>query len=238
MRKLLNSLAPIIGYESATGKAPEPGWDASLSDKQIEEYTNSGLELQGELERIIQQACADEYAVRMHARLGLRTMQDSDEKTLNRPLLDLLAAHKLDFHISFRTLCDFEPEMVKDEAKLNAFIERLHRGTPDASLVDRAAATQAWKEWLTAYAIRIEAEQDAWTAQSNGWIASRAEEMRAANPRFVLRQWVLEEAIKRVERDPESGRRVLRKVLHVSRSSSSVTIGHYHLLQDAGGHKV
>ena len=39
--------------------------------------------------------------------------------------------------------------------------------------------------------------------------------MRLVNPRFVLRQWLLEEVIRRVERDSTSGKRVLAKVLHV-----------------------
>ena len=41
-------------------------------------------------------------------------------------------------------------------------------------------------------------------------------EMRAANPRFVLKQWVLEEVIRKVESDPGTGKRVLAKVLQVS----------------------
>ena len=38
---------------------------------------------------------------------------------------------------------------------------------------------------------------------------------KAANPRFILRQWLLEEVIKKTEKDSLSGRRVLAKVLHV-----------------------
>jgi uncharacterized protein YdiU (UPF0061 family) len=211
MRKLLNALAPIVGFEETTGKAPQPGWDANLSDKDIEKYTATGLELQSELDSLVQMECADEYAKRMHARLGLRKIETSDERELARPLLDLMSEHKLDFHITFRTLCDFAPSVAQDDAALTAFVERLHRGTPDPTLVDRKAATAAWEKWLKTYAARIEAESDAWAAAED-----RAHEMRQQNPRFVLRQWVLEEVIRRVERDPDSGRRVLRKVLHVS----------------------
>lgn len=49
-----------------------------------------------------------------------------------------------------------------------------------------------------------------------GWEAAREKAARDANPRFVLRQWVLEEVIRKVEEDAVSGRRVLRKVLQVS----------------------
>ena len=46
--------------------------------------------------------------------------------------------------------------------------------------------------------------------------AERERAMRAANPRFVLRQWVLEEVIRRVEADADSGKRVLAKTLQLS----------------------
>jgi len=36
------------------------------------------------------------------------------------------------------------------------------------------------------------------------------------NPRFVLRQWVLEEVIKKVEKDPDSGKKILGKVLQMA----------------------
>ena len=44
---------------------------------------------------------------------------------------------------------------------------------------------------------------------------NRENEMCRVNPRFVLRQWVLEEIIQRVE-DPASGKRALAKILEVS----------------------
>lgn len=45
---------------------------------------------------------------------------------------------------------------------------------------------------------------------------AREKEMKNVNPRFVLRQWLLEEVIERVERETQSGKRVLAKVMHVS----------------------
>jgi serine/tyrosine/threonine adenylyltransferase len=49
----------------------------------------------------------------------------------------------------------------------------------------------------------------------DNWLQKRRKEMEAANPRFILRQWVLEEVIAKVEKDPISGRRVLAKILEV-----------------------
>ncbi|KAI6018084.1 hypothetical protein BKA83DRAFT_4318207 [Pisolithus microcarpus] len=38
----------------------------------------------------------------------------------------------------------------------------------------------------------------------------------ASNPRFVLRQWLLEEVIKKVEDDPATGKHVLGKVMQMA----------------------
>jgi len=46
--------------------------------------------------------------------------------------------------------------------------------------------------------------------------AERAKAAKAVNPRFVLRQWLLEEVIAKVERDVDSGKRVLAKVLQMA----------------------
>lgn len=86
------------------------------------------------------------------------------------------------------------------------------------------ASTQ-WKDWLEKYAARIESEKEEWvSASSDGdWQAQRKKDARLANPRFVLRQWVLEEVIAKVETDAENGRCVLAKVMQVSnRSACSV----------------
>ena len=79
----------------------------------------------------------------------------------------------------------------------------------------RPWATSEWLGWLERYAARIEDERAEWTrfADMDG---ARATEMRGANPWSVLRQWVLEDLIKQVERDSDSGKRVLAKVMHVS----------------------
>jgi uncharacterized protein YdiU (UPF0061 family) len=79
-------------------------------------------------------------------------------------------------------------------------------------------ASTRWKGWLDKYAARIESEKEEWvSASSDGdWQAQREKDARLANPRFVLRQWVLEEVIAKVETDTQNGRCVLAKVMQVS----------------------
>ena len=81
-------------------------------------------------------------------------------------------------------------------------------------------SSKQWKNWLEKYAARIESEKEEWVGASESsegdWLALREEEARLANPRFVLRQWVLEEVIAKVEADAQNGRHVLAKVMQVS----------------------
>ncbi|KAI6016655.1 hypothetical protein BKA83DRAFT_4497767 [Pisolithus microcarpus] len=77
------------------------------------------------------------------------------------------------------------------------------------------SATEEWLAWLDTYAARIESEK------TGGEWGEDFDEMReraamAANPRLVLRQWLLEGVIKKVEHDPETGKYVLGKVMQMA----------------------
>lgn len=155
--------------------------------------------------------------------MALQRIDSTDESKICRPLLDLLAEHSLDFHSTFRRLAYFRPRIVKTTtedgktAELDEFVESLMALTPDPQMIDGFKAKADWKRWLERYAERVEGERELWAGKEGNVDVDQAREkaMRAANPRFVLRQWVLEEVIKKVEADAKSGRRVLRKVLQV-----------------------
>lgn len=97
---------------------------------------------------------------------------------------------------------------------LETFVAQLLSWTPNNSALNYDQATQDWLNWLDKYALRIKSERVLWDPVD----VDKEREIAAkkANPRFVLRQWLLEEVIKRVEADTESGKRVLAKVMHVS----------------------
>ena len=125
--------------------------------------------------------------------------------------------HKLDFHSTFRNLSVFRPGYTKDsEQELNAFISLILKSTPRPEKLDQAKASADFKVWLTKYSDRILEEREEWDGSSQDEIdLIRGKQMNEVNPRFVLRQWVLEEVIAKVEKDAVSGRRVLAKVLEV-----------------------
>jgi len=76
---------------------------------------------------------------------------------------------------------------------------------------------KAWSPWLEQYAAGIESDRVAWPDDGQDIDIQRENAMKEVNPRFVLRQWVLEETIKICEGDDaEKGRAVLSKVLEMS----------------------
>ena len=149
-------------------------------------------------------------------RLGLRRIDKDDESKLARPLLSLMQDHNLDFHGTFRRLCFFKPSIASSDEGRKAFIESVLELSSEPNRLDPIRARSEWSDWLGKYATRIESERDHWDGEAADVDAAREKETKGANPRFVLRQWLLEEVIKKVETDTESGKHVLARVLEVS----------------------
>ena len=143
----------------------------------------------------------------------MKVEESEDPDKIVRPLLDVMSALKLDFHSTFRRLCFFRPSILVKSDDLDVFIESLLEASRD---VDREEAPKVWKPWLEAYAQRIEREKESrvWGDDAK-FDQKREREMKKANPRFVLRQWVLEEIIARVKDDPDNGKRALAKIHEV-----------------------
>lgn len=223
LRALLNALSPLIGAEAELGTAVSPGWAEGVDQEKISEWSKKGLELRDEIDRIAQETAAVEYGKRLRKRLGLRRQDLTDESQIFRPLLEIMETHKLDFHSTFRTLCDFKPALLDQvdadttttspSLDLHTYISRVLSVTPEPSKVDHGTATKELLAWLDTYAKRISSESEQWGEDAD---KERKQEMRSVNPRFVLRQWVLEEVIGKVERDADSGKRVLAKVMHMA----------------------
>ncbi|KZV80861.1 UPF0061-domain-containing protein [Exidia glandulosa HHB12029] len=199
LRKLLDALAPLIGAEEASGTVLEEGWAAKATEEEIKAWREAGLKHQNDVELEIQDVFIAEYKKLMRRRLGLASARDDDLTNVIDPLLDLMQRHDLDFHATFRALAT----QIGDAS----LIDSLDASTLLVSPTQDKPTEQALSDmraWLATYAARRRDDD------------TGAASMLAANPRFVLRQWVLEEVIKRVNDDALSGRRVLAKVLKMS----------------------
>ncbi|KAI0925965.1 hypothetical protein AcV5_008548 [Taiwanofungus camphoratus] len=230
LRALLAALAPLIGAEAALHHAVPPGWADGVPPDTLDAWRTAGMQsLKDDMEAAAQEACAAQYARLMHKRLALRRHDPADEPTLVRPLLALLADHALDFHGTLRRLALFRPALLAPAAApaLDALVASILALTGDPARLDRARAEGDLRDWLGRYAARIESERAEWEHGADGADgadvdvdvdvdAERRLAARAANPRFVLRQWVLEDVIAQVARDAVRGRRVLAKVLEMA----------------------
>lgn len=120
------------------------------------------------------------------AKLGLGEFRDGDE-TLMAEFRELLQQGEMDMTLAFRALADVAPT-APDVAVLDeAFY------SPEA----RAQVLPALQEWLQRHARRVLE-----TGQSED---ERRRVMHTANPRYVLRNWLAQEAIDRAERGDPAG---------------------------------
>ncbi|KAK9470128.1 uncharacterized protein V1510DRAFT_370893 [Dipodascopsis tothii] len=137
------------------------------------------------------------YAAALGRRLGLVSPTDADATGVIQAALDLMKEHELDFHMFFRRLGAvplFGPAGadVPDDAVLA--LVPADRGMAAPRREDSAAAVRDFLR--TAYRPRLESE-------GSTDDAARRARMDAVNPRFVLRNWILDEVIDRVERQED-----------------------------------
>lgn len=195
-------------------------------------------------EKLIDQAAEEYKAVflttykrLMTARLGLRTERSSDFDGLLSPLLDTLEALELDFPLFFRRLSSLRlRDIATDEARVEHASVFFYKDglSPSSSVSDETAGRRRVADWLALWRERV--VQDWGTLEDWGRSGSvggsgddaspdsgavsdaRDEERMAAmkkvNPNFVPRGWILDEVIRRVEKDGE--RDVLKRALHMA----------------------
>ncbi|KAG6316185.1 hypothetical protein E4U44_000884 [Claviceps purpurea] len=154
----------------------------------------------------------DEYKRLMTARLGLRQMKKSDFDDLFSSALDTLETYELDFNHFFRRLSYIQLSDLashadrKEKAPVFFHKEGVHRE-------DEA------KEWLATWLGKWRARvMEDWKDDGEDVSDARDEErqqaMKRVNPNFVPRGWILDEVIRRVEKEGE--RDVLNRVMHMA----------------------
>lgn len=118
---------------------------------------------------------AEAYAGGMRAKLGLRDAHSGDQ-ALSARLLALMQANRVDYSNLFRDLAEF----------------RVSELTPAARLRDRFIDRAGFDAWAGDYRarLRLEDSED----------AARGAAMRRVNPRYILRNYLVQQAIERAER--------------------------------------
>lgn len=198
------------------------------SDVDSESYLAEGVkegqedEIIARAEKLITQAGEEfkqtflsEYKRLMTARLGLRQQKESDFEILFSEALDTLEAFELDFSHFFRRLSSIKLADVSTEearlrtAKVFFHNEGLSNSTSESEALDRIS------KWLSKWHDRVIED---WSPDGAGVTAGaeaeRIQAMKQVNPNFVPRGWILDEIIRRVEK--EGDRKVLDRVMHMA----------------------
>ncbi len=140
-----------------------------------------------------------EYKRLMTARLGLKTFKESDFEELYSELLDALEALELDFNHFFRRLSHISTEEINTEEKRKDVAGRFFHKEGLFGLVigGESEARERMGKWLNKWSERVKED---WSDSSE---EERFKAMRAVNPKFIPRSWVLDELIDRVEKKGE-----------------------------------
>ena len=128
------------------------------------------------------------------AKLGLSECREEDV-ALIQSLYELMLGAEVDMTIFFRALCELDIEQPSLVPLYGAFY----------SEEKRLAAETDFLEWLARYAQRV--RDDAFSTEE------RRQRMRSANPKYVLRNYLAQQAIDRAEQGDYAGIEELLEVM-------------------------
>ncbi|KAK2624217.1 hypothetical protein QTJ16_006167 [Diplocarpon rosae] len=206
--RLGESLGELIG--SGAGVDAEEFVEQGVRQENAEELVSRAEKLITRAGEEYKAVFLDEYKRLMTARLGLKVHRQSDFDDLFSELLDTMEALELDFNQFFRklsnfTIADLETDEQRRE-KAGRFFH--HEGVTGLGNTDESARARL-SEWLQKWSMRV---CEDWGA--SGEDAARQAAMKAVNPKFIPKNWVLEELIRRVEKEGE--REILDRVMHMT----------------------
>jgi serine/tyrosine/threonine adenylyltransferase len=172
-------------------RQPQVGyWNLFCLAQALVPLFGANLPEEGRAERVVQEAqkvleryktyFAPALEAKMRAKLGLEVQREGDD-TLANALFEIMHANRADFTLTFRNLAKLSKSGSGDE-------------TRDAPVRDLFLDRAAFDAWAVQYRERLSHEARNDTA--------RAEAMNRVNPKYVLRNHLAENAIRRAsERD-------------------------------------
>ncbi|KAJ5169101.1 uncharacterized protein N7482_004695 [Penicillium canariense] len=150
----------------------------------------------------------NEYKRLMCQRLGLKTQKESDFQELFSEMLNTLEALELDFNHFFRRLSSLPLSELETEEKRTAAASIFFHadGFGGIGYTEDSARARIAK-WLDNWRARV---LEDWGSDGD---SERQAAMKAVNPNFVPRGWILDEVIEKVER--KGDREILGRVMQM-----------------------
>ncbi|KAJ3287060.1 hypothetical protein HK104_008773 [Borealophlyctis nickersoniae] len=170
------------------------------------ERKKRGLQLVKEILKSYDAIFSERYLKLMGKKLGLNTPTRTDSDKLITPLLDILATSGVDYTNFFRGLSHFESAASPiSSSRNNTLLEDMllsafDRKVPDAAVEsskEHEHLAARWRSWATAYAARLAKDDETQDPVKRDQL--RSVRMDAVNPRNVIRNWIAQEIIDRVQ---------------------------------------
>ncbi|KAL9938726.1 hypothetical protein V8E36_002445 [Tilletia maclaganii] len=209
------SLSPLIGFEERHGRAPNAGELAKLGEEALKELSDAGEEkAKNSVRNLYMRVLKEEWIQRWLGRLGLSDLaaksgsasaddQEDRSEKWQKELIDplLVVLERLDFSIHLRRLAAFPAKLAAEHAEAGA--EGATAGIAKAFVNDwidethvlsfeKEGKREAAARWLEKYAEFLK--------EQGTDLAEVEQRMLKTNPRFVLRNWVTNEVVERVEK--------------------------------------
>lgn len=198
-QQLLNSTAEVVGAEEEGVEiTPKFAFDENGKEDfdNLFRWRSKGLEISDEIDDIFKDTFQEEYLEQMGHKLGLKKLTKADHLDIVNVFLTIMQDQENDYSSTYRALSSSNnPEEIAD---------RILAYKPVTSFL-QDGAKDAWLGWLTTYFDRVNQDIEAglWGDKENAY-EERLKAMRAHNPRFVLRQWILEESIAKLQAGDQS----------------------------------
>ncbi|ORX89448.1 UPF0061-domain-containing protein [Basidiobolus meristosporus CBS 931.73] len=188
LSKLGRTMLDLIGGGRIYSSKDETGeMDESL--KKGEQMVRSALEKYGDV-------FVEEYTALMRKKLGLLTDNPEDLDELINPLSTVMAKMKVDYTNFFRKLSNTRLFALETTSFLNEICPKDTKEEVRAEFAD----------WCLKYHSRL-------TSESNLDDGQRSDRMKQSNPKYVLRNWIAQEAIDDAEKQDFQKVRDVLKIL-------------------------
>lgn len=186
--RLMDALAPVLGFEHVHGRAPRPGELLASTKEERQMWADQAEEvLYDDVRMLVQTTLLDAWATAWTTRLGIASQRRIGVGRIKSEIVDpfFKAFYGLDMTRSLRMLCDFPGRTNDIEVFAASLVQDAAAGVPDcASQADVAAWLHQFKTWLDAEARPASEITNA---------------MKRVNPRFVLRNWITDDVAERLE---------------------------------------
>ncbi|EPS45197.1 hypothetical protein H072_788 [Dactylellina haptotyla CBS 200.50] len=215
MVRLGESLAELFGMGSRVDA--EQFINTGINQEDVEDLTKRAEGIIGRAGEEYKDTFIKEYRRLMSQRLGFQTLRNTDMDEMFSTALDLMEKLGLDFNHFFRRLSHLPISVMEEEDPRTRAAEHFFNANSSFNMLgmqdkhkdeEKTKAKKEIADWLGKWRTRLALEENGLDDEA------RQMSMKKVNPKFLPKNWVLDELIQRVQQNGE--RDILYKILDMS----------------------